>query len=184
MAEERPGRRLPSGLRAALVVLLLAWLVALVVLSRLHRGGGPQEGEGVLPVYPGAYQADIRTIPDRDWKSASYTVALDYPSLAVFNYYDEHMKSQGWSRRFPPGEPQWTVAQTGKGKHATMFSAWVSSDGLWRVDLQLTWDEAKRGAEESEAARMQVAATMSRNMVPEPAKEEKAQEKEASPFAK
>ena len=187
MSDEPQGRRLPSGLRAALVVLLLAWFVALLVLSRLHRGRGPQDNEGVLPVYPGAYQAEIKTIPDRDWKSANYSVALDYPSLEVFNYYDEHMKSQGWSRQHPPGEPQWTVSQTDKGKHATLVGAWIGRDRLWRVDLQLTWDESKRGSEDAEAPRMQVAATMSRNMIPlptAPGAEEKAKDKEAAPFAR
>jgi hypothetical protein len=152
----------------AMAGLALAWLVMLVILSRTQRAQQPKDS-GVLPVYPEAYETDIKTVPDRDFSSANYLVPLDYPSLDVFTYYDDRMKEQGWSRQGGPNPTEWQVSRTEGRKHATLFAAWIGPNGLMRLDLQLTWDERKSARGESGAPpRMSVSASMSRNFLPFP----------------
>jgi hypothetical protein len=187
MSEDSDGKRMAPGFRAAMIMLAAAWLVVLVILSRTHRVGRTAEPDAVLPVYPEAYQNDMRSVPDRDWRSANYLVPLDYPSMEVFTYYDDRMKEQGWSRVDTQGMSEWQVAPRDGGRHATLTAAWFGPKRLMRLDLQLTWDSPKAGEGDSTRPQMRVFASMSRNFVPAavtpPSREESPPSKEQTPFA-
>jgi len=164
--------------------LALAWLVALVILSRTHRAQQPKDS-AVLPVYPDAYETDIKAVPERDFSSANYLAPLDYPSLDVLTYYDDRMKEQGWSRQAGPASPEWQVSRSEGRKHATLFAAWIGPNGLMRLDLQLTWDERKPAPGESGASpRMRVSASMSRNFLPFSRRAPQERGEGETPFAK
>jgi len=87
-------RKIQPGLVIAVFVVAAAWLAALAVLSRLHTAARQPGRTAVLPVYPDALDAHLASSPDWGWKTATYTVALNYPAMDVFDYYDEHMTRQ------------------------------------------------------------------------------------------
>jgi len=185
MPEQGQGKVLPRGFKAALIALALAWIAVLVILSRVHGTRQGREPQAILPVYPSAYETDVRSVPERDWRSANYLVPLDYPALDVFTYYDDRMTEQGWSR-LGVAAPEWQVSGAEGGKHATLAATWIAPQQLARLDLQLAWEQRKPTAEESSPApQMRVTAVMSRNYVPleMPQASEKKGKGEA-PFAK
>lgn len=189
MPEDSGGKRMAPGLKAAMVALAAVWIIVLVVLSRTHRIARSPEPEAVLPVYPKAYQVDLRSFPDRDWSSADYFVPLDYPSMEVFRYYDERMTQQGWSRVDARGLSEWSVTPRDGGKHAALTASWLGPNRLLRLDLQLTWDSPKDGDQKGAAApKMRVSASMARNYVPAtatpPLREEQPPATEETPFAR
>ena len=189
MSDDSGGKRMAPGLKAALITLAAVWIVVLVVLSRTHRVARSPEPKAVLPVYPKAYQVDLRTFPDRDWTSANYLVPLDYPSMDVFTYYDERMTQQGWSRVDAQGLSEWSVTPQDGGEHAALTASWLGPNRLLRLDLQLAWDSPKGGKESDAAApKMRVSASMSRNYVPAtatpPPRKAQPPAKEETPFAR
>ncbi|UCH34175.1 MAG: hypothetical protein JSV65_16785 [Armatimonadota bacterium] len=179
-------RGTPPGFKAAIIVLLVAWLVVLVVLSRFQSTQQRREAMPVLPMHPDALDADVRALPDRGWKSATYFVPLDYPALDVFAYYDDRMKEQRWSRLDAPAAPEWEVSSTDSGKRATLLATWVGPEELTRLDLHLTWEERTPPPGDTRPSpRMKVVATMSRDIIPSfpTRRAEEKPEKEDAPFA-
>jgi len=180
MPEGSQGRAIPARFKVAIVVLVLAWVVALVVLSRTHTKHQQRRPGPVLPIYPDAYETGVASLPDRGWKTATYSAPLDYPSLEVFEYYDRRMGEQGWSRQGAPELPRWQLSRKDGRRRATLAATWFGPEELHRLDLQLIWEEpGGRGAEDA-PPRMSVAATMSRSIIPF---SHDAREKEESPFA-
>lgn len=166
MDEEREGKSIPRRLKIAVALLLLTWIVVLVALSRLQPVQRGQQS-APLPIYPEAYDTSIRSLPDRGWRGATYAVALDYPSLVVFDYYDERMREQRWSRLDAPARPQWQVSKRDGGQRAVLVATWLAPDQLLRLDLQLIWERRSPPAPDAASGpHMQVIATMSRNLIP------------------
>jgi hypothetical protein len=188
MGDERRERPIPAGLKAAMIALALGWIVLLLVLSRTHTARQRQRPQAVLPVYPSAVDLSKSSVPDRDWRTVAYSVALDYPSLDVFHYYDERMTDQGWSREGAPELPEWEVSRDEGRRQASLLAGWFSPDRLMQLDLQLRWEEpagAKREADEE--YHMRVTATMQRSAAPFielPRKRQTPPDKGESPFAK
>jgi len=202
MGDERRERSISAGLKAAIIALALGWIVLLLVLSRTHTARQRQQPQAVLPVYPSAVDLSKSSVPDRDWQTVSYSVALDYPSLDVFHYYDERMTDQGWSREGAPELPQWQVSRDNRRRQAGLLAGWFSPDRLMQLDLQLQWEEPQGGKREvarsqatataaaglaaDEEYHMRVTATMQRSVAPFielPRKRETPPDKGESPFA-
>jgi hypothetical protein len=186
MNDRRRDQGLRRGLAIAIVLVMLGWLGLILILSR-RDALSRRQPEAVLPIYPSALELRENSVPDRDWKTAVYYVALDYPSLDVFNHCDDRMTQQGWSREGAPDLPQWRVARDDHHRHATLVAAWLSPDHLLQLDLCLEWKEperAPRGAENEK--RMRVTATMQRTAAPflkRPPKRPAPADKAESPFA-
>jgi hypothetical protein len=174
-------------LKAAIIALALGWIVLLLVLSRTHTTRQRQRPQAALPVYPSAVDLSRSSVPDRDWRTVTYSVAVDYPSLDVFHYYDERMTAQGWSREGAPELPQWQVSRDNRRGQAGLLAEWFSPDRLMQLDLQLQWEEPEGGKREAdEEYHMRVTATMQRSVAPFielPRKRQTPPDKGESPFA-
>jgi hypothetical protein len=144
--------------KRVLVLVLMAWVTALLILSRQHRSYSPTAAAPLveLPVYAGASQVQrgAQTTGAGEWQNLQYVVESGCPSNDIYRFYDSELGEVGWHPR-EERAPAWTTQ--GDGKESRLSAAWFDKDELFRIDLQVTCLGSHR---------MKVSCSMMRNPLP------------------
>jgi hypothetical protein len=140
-----------SDIKKPLIITLLAWMLALVLLTALYntslRNRKPTQREflaGMLPVYPGAYQVERGESEGGRWGRVAYLVDEDYPSEAVLAYYRSALTMLGWTE-WQMGRPRWLVTRNGEKVRAILETNWNDASELRTITVRLQWDGIYRG---------------------------------------
>ena len=147
--------------KIALAAFLLAWVVVLLVVSRVHRTSMPTAATPLidLPVYPAAEELERRSqeTGGGEWRSVQYEVESGCPSSGIYRLYERELGEAGW-RLLGEGAPRWTGRSGKNGEGAMLVAAWVDKEELYRIDLQVRCLSGHR---------MKVNCNMMRNPLPE-----------------
>ena len=152
----------------AILVVVVGWALLMVALGKWQS----RKSVAMMPAllhYPGTESVKEQLIPNLGWRKYWFALDQDYPSTAVYQFYQNELSPKGW-RRFG-ATPTW-VRVPGKDQARDLFqTVWVSADRVYEIDLQMvsTVDVTTRGtAVTSEKRRpgMQVYVTLRRSMGP------------------
>ena len=152
----------------AILVVVVGWIALMVVLGKWQNRQAVERGPA-LPHYPGTESVKEQLVPNLGWRKYWFTLDQDYPSTAVYQFYQSELAPKGWRRIGTT--PTW-VRVPGKDKMSDLFqTVWVSADRVYEIDLQMvsTADVTIRGAAVTSEKRrpgMQVYVTLRRSTGP------------------
>jgi hypothetical protein len=164
--------KLRRELLVALAILLVGWLGLMAGLSKWQRGraGRNAAAEAQLPHYPGTESLPEQTSPNLGLHKYWFKLNEEYPSLAVFYFYQNELEPDGW-RLAGDAQPKW-VRQKDKDQWRDIFRAtWLDPKHLFQIDLEMmstakvVSHQVGTETEEREPG-IEVYATLRRTMLP------------------
>ncbi len=131
----RPNRR---ELLRVVAILAAAWVLVLLVLTRLQRSGrpGPTSAEPRLVHYPGYEDVEEQTTENLSFRKYWFTLNEDYPSKSVYYFYKNLLEPQGWQPAFR-GEPGWTRRMEKERARDLFHALWISPDRLFQLEVRM-----------------------------------------------
>jgi hypothetical protein len=119
-------------------VVLLAWVLLLVALSRWQAGRPPKRGavQPELVHYPGTEDVPEQESENLGWRKYWFTLNEPYPSTSVYQFYRREMEAQGW-RLVPEREAEWVTQETDEGRRDLFHATWLAPDRLYQMDLDM-----------------------------------------------
>ncbi len=126
-----------------------AWVVAMLLLTAWQRRTGQRRAgsEPTLIHYPGTEDRPEQTSLNLGFRKYWFLLHEAYPSKSPYQFYDREMRQRGW-RRHGAGEPQWYRRAEGGRVYDLLHAVWVSPDGLFQMELEMTSAVTQTGGEE------------------------------------
>lgn len=131
----RPNRR---ELMRTVFVLATAWVLIVLVLTKLQRSAKPGRPPAGPPLvhYPGYEDVEEQTAENLGLRKYWFTLNEDYPSKSVYYFYKNVLEADGW-RALADGEPQWARKATDEEARDLFNAVWVSPDNLFQIEVQM-----------------------------------------------
>ena len=119
-------------------VVLLAWVLVLVALSRwqANRPAKQVSVQPQLPHYPGTEGVAEQESENLGWRKYWFTLSEPYPSTSVYQFYRQEMAAQQW-RLVPEEEPKWAREETDEGARDLFHATWLAPNRLYQLDLDM-----------------------------------------------
>jgi hypothetical protein len=137
-----------SHFRRTIVLVALGWVLFLVIVLavvRLVRGPAAEQAGIEVPIFPGAGRVIEQRSPAIGFQSYEYRVDVDYPSAAVWDFYNEALTRRGWRQRPQIGRPEWTTQRQDDNNYDILAGQWIDPRGLHQLQLTATsMEEVKR----------------------------------------
>jgi hypothetical protein len=131
-----------------MVIALAGWAALVLILSLYFRPGpgrGAERFEPALPVYEGASNLEERRAENLGWHNLRYQVSQEFPSLAVYRFYDQELRRRGWKREFPTEEaPEWRALRTRNERHLVARAQWRDEKGIYQIVVEIMATEKVR----------------------------------------
>lgn len=134
-----------SQFRRTIALVAVGWVLFLVIVLavvRLVRGPAAEQAGIEVPVFPHAGRVIEQRSPGIGFQSYEYRVGVDYPSVAVWDFYNEALTRRGWRQRPQIGRPEWTTQRQDDDNYDILAGQWLDPRGLHQLQLTATSREA------------------------------------------